>query len=356
MDDLSAPEKELISEALAHRALEAHPPPAYDVRIRRRAGWRGMAFAGSLVLVVAAVAITLAVVLPFEGRKTPTAPVSPDESAVQVAGELVFTQGGHSIKTVSLPDGTVTEAAGGDVATTDLEVSPDGTLVAYAVGLGTYEGELRVLDLETGDSESIVTREGTIMSPSWTADGTRVSFIAESYEQDPSIPIFRIGSVKPDGTGQHFVDEPATGAVDLDVSSDGSRLVYVDGAHSDVLMLDLGTGQSSTLWSRKEGGVANTVALSPDGGQLAVVAGGGLYLVPIDQPEAVQAVETGLGIFDVAWMSEGQSLILSAETHLEGDADLYMFDLTSGSPTLLPSTSDDDLEPSIATPASERGQ
>ena len=352
MDDLSAPEKEGISQALADRARDASPPPAYDPRVRRRARWRGMAFVSSLVLVVTAVAVAVVMTLPIEGR-SPHTPASPDSSPFLISGELVFTRGGESIQTVTLPDGVVTDAAGGDVETIDLEVSPDGTLVAYAVGRGPYEGELRILDLNTGESESIVKDEGTIIGPTWTADGNRIAFIAQSYEQDPSIPVFRIGFVSPDGSRRNFVDEPATGAVGLAVSPDGSRLVYVDGAHSDVLMLDLGTGESSTLWSRKEGGAANTVALSPDGGRLAVVANGGLYLVPIDQPEAVQPVETGLGIFDVTWMSEGQGLILSAEETLEGDADLYAFDLTAGSPIPLPSTSEDDLQPSIAVPASE---
>lgn len=354
MNDLSASEEEQIREALTHRAQDASPPPAYDPRVRRQAGWRGMAFVTSLMLVVAAVAIAVVLVLPSESRRSPAVPASPDAPTGQMAGELVFTQGGKSIQTLSLPDGTVTEAAGGRVETADLEVSPDGRLVAYAVGLGPYQGELRVLDLETGSSESIVIDEGTIMSPTWTAEGTRIAFIAETYEQDPSIPSFRIGSVRPDGSGKRFVDDPAIDPVEIEVSPDGSRLFYVD-AHSDVFMLDLDTGKSSSLWSRKEGGAADSVALSPDGAQLAVVADGALYLVPIDQPEAVQPVETGLGIFDVAWTPEGGSLVLSAEETLDDDADLYAFDLTSGSPSPLPSTSDDDLEPSIAAPATESG-
>ncbi len=354
MDDLSDPEQERIREVLSHRAQAASPPPGYHPRVRRQARWRAATIMGGLVLAVSAIAIAVGMVLPSEGRRTPAAPASPDALTVELSGELIFTQGGRSIQTLTLPDGAVTPAEGGDVETTDLQVSPDGRFVAYAVGLGPYMGELRVLDLETGRSETIVRDEGTIMSPMWSAEGGRIVFVAETYEQDPSIPIFRTGFVKPDGSGKRFVDEPQIDPVRVQLSPDGSWLVYLD-AHSDVFRLDMDTGESSLLWSRKEGGAANKAVLSPDGAQLAVVAGGALYLAPIDEPEAVQPVETGLGIFDVAWMPDGQGLILSAEKTLDDDADLYAFDLTTGSPILLPSTSDDDFEPSIAAPATESG-
>lgn len=348
MDDMSPHVEERIRQALADGALDASPPPAYDQRVRRQAGWRTMAIMSGVLLAVAAVTASVVAVLPSESRQVPAAPASPDATTAPVSGELVFTDGGRSIQTVALPDGIAAEAAGGNVETISLEISPDGTLVAYAVGIGPYEGELRVLNLETGDSESIVSDEGTILSPAWTADGDRIAFISETYEQDPAVPIFRIGFVSPDGGDKHFVDEPATGADELDVSADGALVVYID-ARSDVVSLSLDTGDRSILWSRKESGVADRVSLSPDGTQLAVVADGGLYLIPIDEPGALQPVETGLGIFDVAWIPGRQTLILSAEENLDDDADLYAFDLNSGSVSPLPSTPEDDFDPSIAT-------
>lgn len=350
MDDLSTTEAERIRMALDERAQLASPPPAYDLRVRRHASWRGMAFVGSAAVVIAALAVGVLVVLPLENGRTtaPIVPASPSpEAPAMPSGELVFTQGAESIQTVTLPDGTVTPAPGGDVETRELEVSPDGRHVAYAIGRGPYQGELRILDLQTGDSETIVADEGTIMSPTWTDYGARIAFIAESYKEDPSIPSFRIGFVRPDGTGMHFVVELVTGAFAVGASPDGSRLVYID-AHSDVQMFDLGTGDTSMLWSRKEGGAADTLALSPTGDQLALAAEGVLYLLPIDHPEALQPVETGLGIFEAAWMPGGDGLILSAEKNLDDDADLYFFDLSTGDVSPLPSTQDDDLAPSVA--------
>jgi Tol biopolymer transport system component len=347
-DDSST--RERIRQALDLRLKGVGPPPPYDRRLGRRAAWRWLATATLAVLATFAVIGLVMALLPLGGGGGTNIPRSSDVQPGALEGTLVFSRDGMQMEAVHLPDESVSDVPGGDVSTIDLDISPDGERVAYALSIGPYEGELWVLDLTSGDATRIVHGEGTIISPSWTGDGREIAFISESIKDSPATPVFRIGFVGSAGEGLRYVDEPALGAVNLSVSPDGSAIAYVSNAEADVEMVDVDSGQTSTLWPH-ESGTASDVAWSPDGKKVAIIEKGAIKLVSILAGHEVEDVSTNLaGVFGLTWSRDSSALVVSAEANRGDGADLFGIDLTSGSVSDLPSTKGDDISPSLGAP------
>jgi putative pyrroloquinoline-quinone binding quinoprotein len=91
-------------------------------------------------------------------------------------GNLVFaSQVGIYVQffRASLPGGDPA-AISEPLSSSGLELSPDGTKLAYALDLGPERGELFVMDLDTGKTRRIVHDVGTVIAPSWHPDGKSI--------------------------------------------------------------------------------------------------------------------------------------------------------------------------------------
>lgn len=103
---------------------------------------------------------------------------------------------------------------------TELRVSPDGKMVAIAVRLPGPYGELGVADISTGKLRLLTQDQALVLSPAWTPDS---HFIYFSSSRGGTLNIWKIGA---DGRGLQQVTAGEGDDAELDVSTDGKRLVF----------------------------------------------------------------------------------------------------------------------------------
>lgn len=130
-------------------------------------------------------------------------------------------------------------------------VSPDGKMVAFAVrGLagGPY-GELGIGDVSTGKIRLLTHDFALALSPAWSADSRTIYF---SSSRGGTLNIWKIGT---NGGGLRQVTAGEGDDAELDVSSDGKRLVF------GTLRLNIGLSQFDT---EARAGEANVKVLAAD--------------------------------------------------------------------------------------------
>ena len=109
-----------------------------------------------------------------------------------------------------------------DRTATELRVSPDGKMIAIAIRPGTQgpTGKLGVADVSTGKVRLLTTDNATTLSPAWSPDSR---FIYFASSRGGTLNIWKIGV---EGSGLRQVTAGAGDDAELDVSSDGKRLVF----------------------------------------------------------------------------------------------------------------------------------
>jgi Tol biopolymer transport system component len=150
------------------------------------------------------------------------------------ATDPAWTLDGHSLAYVNMGDGTIcisgVEGENPHVlvrmdpgyAGTEPRISPDGKMVAVAAregGGGPY-GELGVSDITTGKFRLLTHDNALALSPAWSPD-SRVLYFSSS--RGGTLNIWKIGT---DGSGLRQVTAGEGDDTELDVSSDGKRLVF----------------------------------------------------------------------------------------------------------------------------------
>ena len=100
-------------------------------------------------------------------------------------------------------------------------VSPDGKTVAFAARLGGAPyGELGTADVSTGKMQLLTHDFALALSPAWSADSRTIYF---SSSRGGTLNIWKIGA---DGSGLRQVTAGEGDDAELDVSSDGKRLIF----------------------------------------------------------------------------------------------------------------------------------
>jgi len=156
-------------------------------------------------------------------------------------------------------------------------VSPDGRYLAYvrAVGLSGFLNELVVAAMD-GSAERIVIPGDQFVqidSPRFSPDGTELAFIGSLARGEASVP--------PIGLADLF-----------------GKTVMAHGPPGDVWLMDLYSGSLRQLTAFEED--EPTLAWSPDGHWLAMLGGGGLYLVARDGSAAPRKAGPG-GFGGIDW-------------------------------------------------------
>ena len=176
---------------------------------------------------------------------------------LQDAGDPAWTPDGRSLLYVSFLDGAIWEAGvsgenprllvrmdAGRFAT-EIRMSPDSRMVAIAIrfaGGGPYS-ELGVADLSTGKVRALTRDNALALSPAWSPDS---HFIYFASSRGGTLNIWKIGV---DGEGLRQITAGEGDDAELDVSSDGKRLVFA------TMRLNIGLAQLDLQARPGDGGI-----------------------------------------------------------------------------------------------------
>jgi TolB protein len=165
--------------------------------------------------------------------------------------------------------------------------SPDGRRVAYATYDGT-EIELRLLDLETGTSRTLVRNGAVNVDPRWSPDGTRVAFVSTAHEGRFHVFVAEVGnSAQPAAVVRVTEDRP------------GGLPRYYYHAYDQYL---------APAWS-------------PDGRELLLVSNrgqvwgsGAIWRMPADPGRAMREIRTEETTWraDPDWSRDGRRVVYSS--------------------------------------------
>jgi serine/threonine protein kinase len=113
-------------------------------------------------------------------------------------------------------------------------VSPDGKMVAFSARVPGPYGELGVADVTTGKVRLLTHDSALALSPAWSPDSRTIYF---SSSRGGTLNIWKIGA---DGRGLMQVTAGEGDDAELDVSSDGKRLIFA------TMHLNIGLSQFDT--------------------------------------------------------------------------------------------------------------
>jgi eukaryotic-like serine/threonine-protein kinase len=167
----------------------------------------------------------------------------------------------------------VAGAANTEWIDTEPRFSPDGRKIAFAArnSDGGPYGELAVADLDTGRTRLLTHDDALALSPAWSPDGR---FIYFASSRGGTVNIWRIGA---EGSGLEQITAGEGDDAELDVSSDGKRIVFATlREHLALAQLDLQAkpGQASVETLTTDPAMNQFgPAYSPDGTRLAYFSG-----------------------------------------------------------------------------------
>jgi len=227
---------------------------------------------------------------------------------------------------------------GPDEVATELRISPDGKMVAIAIrsGGGGPTGKLGVADLATAEVRLLTKDSATTLSPGWSPDSR---FIYFASSRGGTLNIWKIGV---DGNGLRQVTDGAGDDTELDVSSDGKRLVFA------TMRLNIGLSQFNT--QAKAGEPSSKVltsdparnefgpAYSPDGTHLAFftnlkgVENEGIGMADANGANATQLVrDDRINLFP-RWSPDGNRIVYFSSDDQGRDDDYRNVAISGGAP------------------------
>jgi Tol biopolymer transport system component len=222
---------------------------------------------------------------------------------------------------------------------TEPRLSPDGKMIAFAARAGGPYGELGIADFNTRKVRLLTHDAALVLSPAWSPDSRSIYF---SSSRGGTLNIWKIGA---EGSGLRQVTAGEGDDADLDVTSDGKRLVFA------TLRMNIGLSQFDT---RAKAGEANVKVLttdparnefgpaySPDGSHIAFftnlkgVEHESIGLADADGRNTTQLVKDSRVNLFPRWLADG-SHIAYLSTSLEGN-EYRSVAISGGSPqTIMP--------------------
>ncbi len=246
---------------------------------------------------------------------------------LQDANDPTWTADGRSLLYANLVDGSLWTSGvsgenprllvhmdGGQFAT-EIRASPDSKMVAVVIRYpgGGPVGELGVADLSTGKIRAL-TRDSTLaLSPAWSPDSRSLYFASS---RGGTLNIWKIGV---DGEGLRQITAGEGDDAELDVSSDGKRLVFA------TMRLSIGLVQLDLQAKLGDRGITDLAsdpardefgpAYSPDGTRIAFfsnlkgVADESISIADANGANAIQLVKDSRVNLFPRWSSEGSRIV-----------------------------------------------
>jgi Tol biopolymer transport system component len=207
------------------------------------------------------------------------------------------------------------EAAGSNLGSNwGPDFSRDGKSLAYVTG----QGGIAIQSLETTDKKTIkpdyeIRRAGRMYGLRWAPDGR--SFVVTGVDGQGRKGLLRINSF----TGQTALLFESDSAMmpPFDLSPDGKKIYYISDPLGSLLFVwDSESGQKRQLGDKK----IWSLAVSPDGGQLAFFGSGGqaepsgLFVIPSTGGSPRLMVESKDRRGAVAWSPDGTQLLYAVSS------------------------------------------
>jgi eukaryotic-like serine/threonine-protein kinase len=246
---------------------------------------------------------------------------------LQDANDPTWTTDGYSLLYASTVDGAIwTSGVSGENPrllvpmdsgrfATEIRPSPDGRMVALVIRYpgGGPVGELGVADLNTSKVRALTRDESLALSPAWSPDSRSLYFASS---RGGTLNIWKIGA---DGEGLRQITAGEGDDAELDVSSDGKRLVFA------TLRLSIGLAQLDLQAKPGDGGITVLAAdsardefgpsYSPDGTHIAFfsnlkgVADEAISVADANGANAVQLVKDSRGNLFPQWSPDGSRIV-----------------------------------------------
>jgi serine/threonine protein kinase len=194
--------------------------------------------------------------------------------------------------------------------------SHSGRELAFARRIGGPYGEIAVADVSTGTVRALTAGGGLALSPAWS-NGDRFVYFASS--RGGTVNIWRVAA--PGGTPEQVTAGQGDDA-ELDVSADGSRLVfstYRSNASIAELALDAPPGREHLKWLTSDAARGELApAYSPDGSRIAYFTNQKgaeletIWVMNADGSAPTQVVEADRQSIFPRWTGDGKSLVYAA--------------------------------------------
>jgi Tol biopolymer transport system component len=215
--------------------------------------------------------------------------------------------------------------------------SPDGRNLAYLVDRGhrrpAETRKVRIRDMETGTERTLLDVNGTVYGLSWSPDGASVAFTVKRGQSPWLCEIVEAVSGK---TTREFASPRRGYGILLFLWGPGADTVYyvAGGAshNTELVRRDLRAGSETTLYTGTVG-VPIDIAVSPDGGHVAVAHGRRIMVVASSggaPREVVQQAQGTRASDTLAWSPDGRHVYFGGRVN--GIIRLYRVAATGGAP------------------------
>jgi Tol biopolymer transport system component len=268
--------------------------------------------------------LALAVILPGLASCDGEGPTEETEAAPDHFGGIVF-QSGEVLNPFFVDVGWIYVAREDGSNVFRLEEggtpawSPDGRRIAYSgePWVGAKQGDIFVLDLETGEKARITETGDHDLQPQWSPDGTRISFTRCLPDH------CRAHIMKADGTGVRAVEGHPWDAWQVIWSPDGGSWLYskpLGGLNYEIFLSDTLGGNEVRRTESSFPDVSPN--WSPDGNRIAYLTIGadgysgaypGIYVMDADGKNRIMLSEPRGDSLksDPAWSADGREVLFA---------------------------------------------
>lgn len=248
------------------------------------------------------------------------------------------------------PEWTVAESHLPFIATAEIEsfpaISPDGTMIAYAMGPDRRSRQIYLRFIKGGDPIQLTHDPYDAAAPAWSPDGKTIAY--RIFQEGHPCRILEIAV--PAGQSHEVGRCKVSQWSEFSFDPSGRFLLYVDasarGAPEGIFKLDLDSGHASAVTRPGRGSVSDGFpAVSSDGRELLYVRNiesASVEVRVLTFANGVDRLVAALGSADAtaAWSRDGQTIFLARSSEMDGDKSLWAYPLSGGTPSRILTTGD----------------